>query len=269
MLLYQLIILALIQGLTEFLPISSSAHLILPSQILGWPDQGLIFDLAVHLGTLIAVLIYLRVELLRMCSACLSFPKTREFNQDIKLALLIMLATLPAVVIGFFIKDFVEQNLRSLLVIALTSIGFGLVLAWADFKGKKIHTLFSMNVRHSLVIGFAQVLAFIPGTSRSGITLTAALALGYERTDALRFSFLLSIPLILAGSLLGALELINAEVTLSVWRDLLLAMLVSGVSAYVCMHLLITWVNRVGMLPFVIYRVLLGFFLLWFALQMQ
>ena len=263
MLFYQIIILALIQGLTEFLPISSSAHLILPSQLLQWPDQGLAFDLAVHLGTLLAVLMYLRLEIMAMLAGCFSSLQSRQLNADARLALLVILATLPAVVIGFLVKDLVEANLRSVLVIAISSIVFGLVLGFYDKRGGKQKNISELSGKQSLLIGFAQVLAFIPGTSRSGITITAALALGFDRTSALRFSFLLSIPIILAGSLLSALDLVANETQESIWREMALAVSIAGLSAYVCIDLFIRFVDRVGMLPFVIYRVVLGVFLLY------
>lgn len=264
MLLYQIIILALIQGLTEFLPISSSAHLILPSQLLNWPDQGLAFDLAVHLGTLLAVLIYLRSDIFLMIKALWLAIRGKGINEDARLALYIVLGTLPAVVIGLFVKDFVENNLRTILVIALTSIIFGILLAFVDNleRFKKQRDLKSMNVSTTLLIGFAQVLAFIPGTSRSGITITAALALGFSRQAALRFSFLLSIPLILAGGLLSGLDLYQADASAAMWGDILLATIIAGISAYACIRVFMSWVDRVGMMPFVIYRVLLGVVLL-------
>ena len=266
MLFYQVIILALIQGLTEFLPISSSAHLILPSQILNWQDQGLAFDLAVHVGTLIAVLIFLRKDISSMLLSCWKVILGKGIDNEAKLAMLIVLGTLPAVIIGFFIKDFVESNLRSVLVIAIASIVFGLLLAFVDLKSsfKKQRELSALNVSNVLFIGFAQALAFIPGTSRSGITITVALALGFTRQSALRFSFLLSIPLILAGGLLSALDMFAAQTTTTAWADVAVATLVAGISAYACIQLFMNWVDRVGMIPFVIYRVILGAVLLVF-----
>lgn len=263
MLLYQIIILALIQGLTEFLPISSSAHLILPSQLLGWPDQGLAFDLAVHLGTLAAVLIYLRTEIIAMILGCVSSLKSRTINSDSRLALLVVLATLPAVVVGFFVKDFVETQLRSILVIAITSIFFGLVLGFYDKVGKKQKVIMNLSGKESLLIGLAQVLAFVPGTSRSGITITAALALGFDRKSSLRFSFLLSIPITVAAALLCFLDLIASEHSDQIWQEMFLAIVVAGLSAYACMGLFTRLVDRTGMMPFVIYRILLGILLLY------
>ena len=272
MLFHHIVVLALVQGLTEFLPISSSAHLILPAQVLGWPDQGLAFDLAVHLGTLGAVLVYMRKELWRMSLASLAVVKTHELDKDAKLTMMLVLATLPAVIIGYVVKDLVEAHLRSILVIALASIVFGILLAWVDKHQERKASLRKqmndMTWTSALFIGFAQVLAFIPGTSRSGITITAALTLGFARQDALRFSFLLSIPIILAGSLLSALDLFQQGAPADVWRQILSGMLIAGVSAFACIHLFITWVDRLGMLPFVIYRVLLGIALLLLYFQL-
>lgn len=264
MLLYQLIILALIQGLTEFLPISSSAHLILPSQLLNWPDQGLAFDLAVHVGTLIAVLVYLRSDIIAMIKALLQALLGKGFNDDARLALYIILGTLPAVIVGFVVKDYVENNLRTTVVIAFASIVFGILLGLVDKSEhfKKERSLAALNTSNTLLIGLSQVLAFIPGTSRSGITITAALALGFTRQAALRFSFLLSIPLILAGGLLSGLDLYQADASAAIWKDILLATAIAGLSAYACIQIFMAWVDRVGMMPFVIYRVLLGVILL-------
>lgn len=263
MLFYQIIILALIQGLTEFLPISSSAHLILPSQLLQWPDQGLAFDLALHVGTLLAVLLYLRKEIIAMIMGCFSSVRTGKINADSRLALLVILATLPAVVIGYLVKDFVEENLRSVLIIAITSIVFGILLGFYDKRGDKKININEINSKQSLIVGFAQVLAFIPGTSRSGITITAALALGFDRKSSLRFSFLLSIPIIVAGALLSTLDLVASEHSEQIWQEMLLAISVAGLSAYACIGVFIRLVDRVGMMPFVIYRIVFGVLLLY------
>lgn len=263
MLLYQIIILALIQGLTEFLPISSSAHLILPSQLFNWSDQGLAFDVAVHVGTLVAVVFYLRSEIFQMIKGSFSALESRSLNDDAKLAMLVIIGTIPAVIIGFLIKDFVEQSLRSILVIAIASIGFGLILLWADKIGKRKKGIMQLNIKQSLIIGFAQALAFIPGTSRSGITVTAALAMGFDRQSSLKFSFLLSIPLIVAGGLLKSIDLMGAQVGADVWQEVLLGGVIAGSSAYLCIKWFMLFVDRVGMLPFVIYRVLLGLILIY------
>ncbi|WP_148861964.1 undecaprenyl-diphosphate phosphatase [Marinobacter fonticola] len=259
--LWQTIVLAIIQGLTEFLPISSSAHLILPSQVLGWPDQGLAFDVAVHVGTLLAVMGYFRRDVVRLTSAWVTDTAARRTSQDSRLAWAIVLATVPAGLAGLLFDDFIEQELRSALVIALSTIGFGLVLWWADAVGRRERGLGSLGWRDALVIGIAQALALIPGTSRSGITMTAALFLGYQREAAARFSFLLSIPLIIAAGLLKGMELAETG-SEAQWLDILVGTGVSFVSAVICIHLFLRFLDRLGFMPYVIYRLLLGALLL-------
>ena len=192
--------LALIQGFTEFLPVSSSAHLILPSAIFGWPDQGLAFDVAVHFGSLGAVILSLRLEIYRVITG-MRVGMGRRYPRHAKLGWLVGLATLPAVIAGLFAKDFIETELRSELVIAWSTIGFGLLLWWANHQSGR-GGFAKIRVKEAVVIGLAQALALIPGTSRSGITLTAGLWLGLSRTVAAKFSFILSIPVIFGAAVL-------------------------------------------------------------------
>ncbi|MDF2180063.1 undecaprenyl-diphosphate phosphatase [Aliiglaciecola sp. CAU 1673] len=265
MTLLEIIVLALIQGITEFLPISSSGHLILPSAILGWNNQGLAFDVAVHLGSLMAVMIYFREEILRMIQAWLSSVSGGQKTDDSRLAWFVVIATIPAVIAGFLGKSFVEHYARSALVIGVTTILFGLLLWYADVKAKQHKNIFQLNWKSALFIGFAQVLALIPGTSRSGITMTAGLMAGLDRESAARFSFLLSIPTIMGAGLLLSLDL--AESTEPVdWQAMIYGLLFSFVSAYLCIKLFLGWISRIGMLPFVIYRLVLGTVLLGFVL---
>lgn len=259
--LWHIIVLAVIQGLTEFLPVSSSAHLILPSQLLGWPDQGLAFDVAVHVGTLAAVVWYFRREVTRLTVAWAGDTLQRRVGQDSGLAWAVIVGTIPAGLAGLLLDDLIETELRSTLVIALSTIGFGLVLWWADAAGRRSRDLPALGMRDAVIIGLAQALALIPGTSRSGITITAGLLLGLKREAAARFSFLLSIPLILAAGLLKTLELVG-EGAGADWSAILLGTLFSFISALVCIHLFLTFLERIGMLPFVIYRLLLGGLLL-------
>lgn len=257
MTIFEAFTLALIQGLTEFLPVSSSAHLILPSEILGWQDQGLAFDVAVHVGTLLAVIGYFRQEVVQLLTAFFASIFKKQHSKDSKLAWMIVLATIPACIFGLTMKDFIEAYLRSAWVIAATCIIFGLLLWWVDAKAKQTIDEYQTDKKAAILIGLAQALAMIPGTSRSGATMTMALYLGYTREAAARFSFLMSIPIILlAGSYLG-LELVQADTQIA-WTPMLVGVAVSFLSAYACIHWFLKLLTRVGMLPFVIYRVLLG-----------
>jgi|TARA_R110002060_G_scaffold33705_1_gene44539 undecaprenyl-diphosphatase len=261
----EVFILALIQGLTEFLPISSSAHLILPSAVLGWKDQGLAFDVAVHVGTLLAVVLYFRKEVGSMAVAWFDTLKGERDNFDGKLAWWIIFATIPAGLFGLLGKDFIEEHLRSALVIAATTLLFGFLLGFADFKAKQNKTIENLGFKGAMLIGLAQAIALIPGTSRSGITMTIGLMLGLSRENAARFSFLLSIPAIaMAGSYL-TLKLILEAGNVD-WAAMGLGSALAFVSAYACIHYFLIMVNKIGMMPFVIYRLVLGAGLLWFVL---
>lgn len=257
---FQVIVLALIQGLTEFLPISSSAHLILPSQILGWEDQGLAFDVAVHIGSLLAVVFYFRQEVVCLLTSWLASIFKGQHSDDSKLAWWIILATLPAVILGFALKDMIEVYLRGPGVIAITTVIFGLLLWWADRMSRLELTEYQTGWKKALLIGFAQALALIPGTSRSGATITAALMLGLGREAAARFSFLMSIPVILGAAILMGKDLFESGDAID-YSSLVLGVGVSFVAAYLCIHLFLKIISRMGMTPFVIYRLALGAFL--------
>jgi len=257
----QQIFLALLQGLTEFLPISSSAHLILLPRLLGWEDQGLVYDVAVHVGTLGAVVIYFRTELLRMSRDWTQSLMTRRQTAESRLAWGVLIGTIPVGLCGLLFKDNVELYLRSPQVIAVATIGFGLLLWWADVYGKRRRDEYSLRLSDILLIGIAQAIALIPGTSRSGITMTAGLMLGLSRNAAARFSFLLSIPVITLAGLLEVMDLLEQDRLID-GGDLLTGAMIAGVTAYICIHFFLKLLERVGMLPFVIYRLLLGVFLL-------
>ncbi|MDB2355757.1 MAG: undecaprenyl-diphosphate phosphatase [Pseudoalteromonas sp.] len=261
----EIIVLALIQGLTEFLPISSSAHLILPSQILGWEDQGLAFDVAVHVGTLVAVVIYFRKEVVEILGAWFKSFGTQGATDDSKLGWWIILGTIPAAVLGLIFKDLIELYLRSAWVIAVTTILFGLLLWYADVKGKQTKTIYQLNWKSALMIGMAQAMAMIPGTSRSGITMTAGLLLGMNKQSAARFSFLLAIPVISMMGLYYTVELALGDEVVD-WTTLILGAGLSFVSAYACIFLFLKIIERMGMMPFVIYRLLLGIGLIVFLM---
>ena len=259
----QVIFLSIVQGFTEFLPISSSAHLILLPLVLKWPDQGLAFDVAVHLGSLVAVLVYFRSELVAMTIAWSRNIAGAGSNENSRLAWWVILGTLPAVVVGYLFKGMVETELRSAWVIAIATIVFALLLWFADLKKSKWRSEFALNWREVLMIGCFQALALIPGTSRSGITMTAGLLLGLSRQAAARFSFLLSIPIIFASGTLQTLELLQASQSID-WLALMLAVVLSAVSAGICIRLFLGMIEKIGMLPFVIYRLLLGLVLIAF-----
>ncbi len=258
--LLHIIVLALIQGLTEFLPISSSAHLILPSQVLGWPDQGLAFDVAVHVGTLAAVMLYFRRDIGNLTGAWFRTLGGQPATADSRLAWAVILGTIPAGVAGLLLGDWIEAELRSMVVIATTTILFGLLLGWADKVKGHNRALTQISWKDVLIIGGSQALALIPGVSRSGITMTAALFTGLSREAGARFSFLLSIPLILAAGSLKTLELVE-QGDQALWEPLIWGALISGVSAYLCIHVFLKLLERMGFMPYVIYRVVLGLFL--------
>jgi undecaprenyl-diphosphatase len=250
-------VLAVVQGLTEFLPISSSAHLILVPKLFAWRDQGLAFDVAVHVGTLTAVIWYFRDELVGMIRDwCLSLARRQRLG-DSRLAWAVGWGTVPVGLTGLFGADFIEQYLRSPLVIATTTIGFGVLLWIADRFGPRLRDEHQLRWNDVIVIGCAQALALVPGTSRSGITITAGLALGLNREGAARFSFLLSIPLISLAGGYKCVELMKQGSAVE-WNVLILGALISSLSAYLCIHLFLKALQRIGMTPFVIYRVLLG-----------
>jgi undecaprenyl-diphosphatase len=256
----QAVLLALLQGLTEFLPISSSAHLALFPRLTGAVDQGLAFDVAVHVGTLAAVMTYFRAELRSLLRPAAADPRARALR---RLAGWVLLGTVPVALAGLLLHDTVATLLRSVTVIAWASIGFGLLLWAADRYGPRRRDEYSVGWRDALLVGCAQALALIPGTSRSGVTMTAALALGLDARAAARFSFLLSIPVIALAGSYEALALLRTPAPVH-WQALALGALVAGLSAYACIELFLRLLERIGFLPFVIYRVVLGLALLLF-----
>ncbi len=264
--LVQIVILALVQGITEFLPISSSAHLILVSHFGAWSDQGLAFDIALHLGSLLAVMAYFRGELRDIAMASIQSLGSDQINAHARLLFHLAIATLPLGILGLLLKNWVESTLRTDLVIAIATILFGILLWLADrwahrIPAEKQRSELELTWGGALWIGFAQALAMVPGTSRSGITITAALFLGLSREGAARFSFLLSIPAIIGAGLIASLDVVEGMAThtsaLS-YADLGLGVFLSGVSAYACIHVFIKLLERTGMTPYVVYRLLLG-----------
>lgn len=263
MLFWQIIVLALVQGLTEFLPISSSAHLILVPVLTGWPDQGLAFDVVVHLGTLTAVVWYFRKDVSQLSVDWTQSCLKKKTIGESRLAWMVILGTIPVAVIGLLLHDFIDNSLRSPIVIAWATIGFGLLLGLADYVGKNnTKNEYKLNWKNAAVISFSQVLALIPGTSRSGITMTAGLFTGLTRQAAARFSFLLSIPVILMAGSYKTLKLIQEGNAID-WFSISLGYALSALSAYICIHYFMKLLEKMGMTPFVIYRVAQGVILLW------
>lgn len=258
---WHIILLAILQGLTEFLPISSAAHLILLPKLAGWDDQGLAFDVAVHVGTLVAVIAYFRREITAMTHAWVASLSRRTHTPDSRLAWGVLIGTIPVGLMGLVFSGVVEHYARSTTVIGITTIAFGLLLWWADRNGRRTRDEYAMSIRDALLIGVAQAIALIPGTSRSGITLTAGLMLGLTRQAAARFSFLLSIPVIVLAGGLQAIEVYEVGSPVS-WSGMAIGAAVSGVVAYWTIHFFLRLLDRIGMLPFVIYRLFLGVVLL-------
>jgi undecaprenyl-diphosphatase len=262
----QAIVLGLVQGLSEFLPISSSGHLILVPLLTGWADQGLTFDVAVHWGSLGAVLLYFRKDLLDMLKGVGDWQEPGLMSHPGRhLIVLIAVGTLPIIAGGLAIKMLIgTDNLRNAWVVGCTSIFFGSALYIADKVGARERAVAQMGFADALMIGCAQVLALIPGTSRSGVTMTAARLLGLQRAEAARFSFLLSIPAILAAGLLVTLDVMEGG-GLGLDATVLLGLLAAFLSAWAAIAFLMQWLRQESFTPFVIYRLLLGVALLSYA----
>lgn len=258
----QSFILALIQGLTEFLPISSSAHLILAPKLLGWPDQGLSFDVAVHLGTLCAVICYFARDLRFMCKDFLLSITQRRDTPYSKLSWGVILGTIPVGMFGLLFHDQVEYYTRSTSVIAYTTIGFAVLLAFASYYAKEKRSELEINWKDVLVVGLLQAISLIPGTSRSGITMTGGLFRGLSKEAAARFAFLLSIPVIILASGLEYVKLLTSDAPID-YSAIILGFFTAGISGYFCIKLFINLINKFGFMPFIVYRIILGFILLY------
>lgn len=261
MTLEQLILLAIVQGITEFLPVSSSGHLSLVHQLTDWPDQGVLMDVAVHAGTLAAVLAYFRHDVWRMIVGTFNLARGRV-TDDGKLALYLILATLPVVVIGFALlrSGFVDL-MRTAEVIAWANLFFAALLYATDRIGLTVNRLEHLGWGSALMIGAAQVLALIPGASRAGVTISMARILGFERSDAARFSMLLSIPTILGAAAASTWQVVESG-DVALGYDMGLAALLAFGVAVLSIHLFLKLLERTTMLPFVIYRVAVGALLL-------
>jgi len=256
----QAIVLAILQGLTEFLPISSSAHLVLVPILVGWEDQGLAFDVAVHIGTLTAVIIFYRQDLHQLSKAWASSLITHTLNEDSRLAWYVLLATIPVGLVGISLPDYVETALRSPLVIAIATLVFAILLWFAEKKAREQRD--TITLFDTILVGLFQAIALIPGTSRSGITITAGLLTGLKREQAARFSFLLSIPVIFLAGMLKSYQLYQTTEPVQ-WQFMAIGASLSALVAYSTIAWFLKFLTKVGMLPFVYYRFALGIFLLW------
>lgn len=247
-----IVVLAVLQGVVEFLPISSSGHLILVPSLLGWPDQGLAFDIAVHLGTLTAVVAYFRREIVML--VCAAFDRNAA---QFGLAWSIAFASVPVGVAGLALADLVDGPLRSPSVVAATTAGFGVVLWLVDRYGGGERSEQSLGMRRALLIGVGQALAVIPGTSRSGITMTVGLAVGLSREAAARFSFLLAIPAISMAAGWETVQLVTSVEAVS-WTTMFAAALISAATAFATIAVFLRIIERAGMWAFAVYRILLA-----------
>jgi len=263
MTLFQQILIALVQGISEFLPISSSGHLILIPYIADLPDQGPMIDVAVHVGSLLAIIIYFFKDVRGLAHGGFATIGIGKAPEQRRLFLWIAAGTVPAVAFGLFLKlgGYLE-SFRITDLVAANLIVYGLLLGAADRWGKQVKRYEDMTLRDAIIVGIAQAMALIPGTSRSGITMTAARVLGYERVEAARFSFLLAIPAVLGAGLLAALDL--AEASAQMQWDALITGAMTFVSAFATMAFLMRFLRKASMMVFVIYRVALGCALLIF-----
>ena len=252
-------LLGLVQGLTEFLPISSSAHLLLPSLIFGSSDLGLSFDIAVHAGTLVAVMYFFRSELLLMTTSIIT--KRENLHEYRKLAFQLIIATIPIVITGLIFSDLIEQRIFSTLSIAIANLIFAMLLLIVFLYKKSNTSIFELTLYGALIIGIIQCFALIPGASRSGIVITAALLIGMNLKDASKFSFMLGIPTILGALVLLVIEMQTLNLTYNFF-NLIIGFITSMVFAFFTIKLFLGFVERIGMIPFVIYRVILGLILL-------
>lgn len=259
----QAIVLAFVQGLSEFLPISSSGHLVLVPHLLGWRDQGLAFDVAVHVGTLFAVVSYFWRELVTMTRAWFGSLTGRGMTSDAKLAWCVILGTIPVGLVGLAFGGAIEEKLRNPIAVATTLSVFGAVMWIADRYGRRERDEYSIGWRDALLIGAAQALSLMPGTSRSGITMTMARALGLTREGSARFSFLLAVPGIgMAGAYEG-LKLVTDTGQAVDWQVMSLGVAVAAVIGYLCIAWLLRIINRIGLGPFAVYRFVVAGILYW------
>ena len=251
----QILILSIIQGVTEFLPISSQSHLILTSKLLGMSDQGLSFDIALHAGSLMAILIYYRKEVTKIMSIS---------DEGIQYLKLIIIGSIPLPIIGLLFVDIVSENLRTINTIAFMTIVFALLLYFAERRNHENKNSFvTLSFFTIIFIGFMQTLAIMPGVSRSGIVITAALLLNYSREDSIKIAFLLSIPAIFMATVYQSMQLYEVG-DIEILNEHLLGMILSFIFSYITIHLFISTINKISFTPYIIYRLILGVTLLGF-----
>jgi undecaprenyl-diphosphatase len=253
----QLIVLAVVQGLTEFLPISSSGHLVLVPSIFGWTDQGLAFDVAVHFGSLIAVCMFFRDDIVNIMRGAGKILTGNVRAGEARMVWYLGFATVPAALTGLLFAAWIAANLRNPMVVVVTVSGYGVLMALADRFASSDRSISELGMRDAILIGLAQALSLIPGTSRSGVTITVGRMLGFARHDAARFSFLLSVPVILLAAIYEGVILVTGHVEVA-WHNLGLAALVSAVVAYLSIGFFMRFVSVIGLLPFAVYRILLA-----------
>ena len=254
------ILLGVVQGLTEFLPISSTAHLRIVPSFFGWGDIGASYTAVIQVGTMIAIILYFRNDLMNMTKAMLLSIKTKDYkSKDTRLLLMIILGTIPIVIFGFLLKNLIRNQFRSMYIMAGSLIFFSIILYIADKYTKKKVNLETITTKDGIIIGFFQALALIPGASRSGSTISGAFFRNMTREDAARFSFLLSIPAVLLS---GVFELFSQRATLlsgeSVILSLVIATVVSGVVGYWSIWFLLSYIKKHSMMLFVVYRIVFG-----------
>ena len=251
----QILILSIIQGITEFLPISSQSHLILTSKLLGMSDQGLSFDIALHAGSLLAILIYYRKEVTKIMSIS---------DEGIQYLKLIIIGSIPLPIIGLLFVDIVSENLRTINTIAFMTIVFALLLYFAERRNHENKNSFATLSFFTIIfIGFMQTLAIMPGVSRSGIVITAALLLNYSREDSIKIAFLLSIPAIFMATVYQSMQLYEVG-NIEILNEHLLGMILSFIFSYITIHLFISTINKISFTPYIVYRIALGLLLLTF-----
>ena len=251
----QILILSIIQGITEFLPISSQSHLILTSKLLGMSDQGLSFDIALHAGSLMAIIIYYRKEVKKIMSIS---------DEGIQYLKLIIIGSIPLPIIGLLFVDIVSENLRTINTIAFMTIVFALLLYFAERRNHENKNSFATLSFFTIIfIGFMQTLAIMPGVSRSGIVITAALLLNYSREDSIKIAFLLAIPAIFMATVYQSMQLYGVG-NIEILNEHLLGMILSFIFSYITIHLFISTINKISFTPYIVYRIALGLLLLTF-----